>query len=132
MFGFSHIPAASTLLPTRPTTLTALAVAAAAAFCFALAGPAHAGDCNGGYRMLKGEIPIACERGAQALFSGAQSTVSEPLTTGSINRSPLPAGGAEPSLAPAAASSNSEANCVGGMRSIITANNGMSLMLKCS
>ena len=70
MFGFSELPKVSAFAPKRAATRTALAVAAASAALFAVASAAHAEDCIGGYRMVKGEIPILCTSEApRALFS---------------------------------------------------------------
>jgi hypothetical protein len=133
MFGFSELPKVSAFAPKRAATRTALAVAAASAALFAVASAAHAEDCIGGYRMVKGEIPIICTGEApRALFSAGKPASSEPLYTGSISRTELPADAARPSDSPATASSNSAANCDHGMRFVETPNNGATLMMKCS
>lgn len=139
MFGFSELPRVSTLVPRRASTRTALAVAAAGAALFAIASAAHAEDCVGGYRMVKGEIPVICQEaaGAHAMFSAGQPAPREPLYTGSINRTEQPADASRPAPSPAtapasASSNNSAAACDHGMRFVETPNNGATLMIKCS
>jgi hypothetical protein len=139
MFGFSELPRVSAFVPRRASTRTALAVAAVCAAFFAVANSAHAEDCLGGYRMVKGEIPVICQdtAGSRALFSAGQAEPREPFYTGSINRQ-QPADAARPSVsptaapAPAGASSNAAAACDHGMRFVETPNNGATLMIKCS
>jgi hypothetical protein len=63
---------------------------ASAAF-FAVASAAHAQDCVGGYRMLKDEIPIACDAAFdESAVDQTAPVASEPLTTGSISRAQAP------------------------------------------
>jgi hypothetical protein len=137
MFGFSELPRVSAFAPKRAATRTALAVAAASAALFAVASAAHAEDCIGGYRMVKGEIPVICTGEApRAFFSAGQPSPSEPFFTGSINTgssAEQPADASRPSSSPAAAaSSNGAAACDHGMRFVETPNNGATLMIKCS
>jgi len=137
MFGFSELPKISAFAPKRAAMRTALAVAAASAALFAVASAAHAEDCIGGYRMVKGEIPIICqEEGSRALFSVGRPAPREPLYTGSISTgssAERPADATRPSSSPATAqSSNSAANCDHGMRFVETPNTGVTLMMKCS
>jgi hypothetical protein len=138
MFGFSELSRVSALVPRRASTRTALAVAAASVTFFAVASAAHAEDCIGSYRMVKGEIPVICQDtfASRAFFSAGQSAPREPFYTGSINRE-QPANAARPSVpptaapAPASASSNAAAACDHGMRFVETPNNGATLMIKC-
>lgn len=102
--------------------LFALALTAATG-SFAFIGSAQAQDCEGGYRMLKGEIPVACD----TEFDQSAATLpapapSEPLHTGSING--LGAGGGNADEIPAAAPSThmSGMKCVGGYAYRPTAN----------
>jgi hypothetical protein len=140
MFGFPELSRVSALVPRRASTRTALAVAAASVTFFAVASAAHAEDCIGSYRMVKGEIPVICQDtfGSRAFFSAGQSAPREPFYTGSINRIEQPADATRPSAsptaapAPASASSNAAAACDHGMRFVETPNNGATLMIKCS
>ena len=134
MFGSSGLQILSAALPTRASTRTALAVAALAAGCFAIAGPAHAQSCVGGYRMLKDEIPVICQQdhASRAMLSPAGGSATEPFHTGSINRTEMPANAARPANSPTTASSNTDATCVNGMRYVATPANGATLMMKCS
>ena len=113
-------------------TQTTVGIAAAAAAFLALSSGAQAQECVGGYRMLKAEVPIACQghdgSAARAMFSPARPA---PLHIGSINRSEQPADATRPSDSPATASTNSDAMCVNGMRFVATPNNGATLMMKC-
>jgi len=130
MFGFSTPAALSPSAPRRSTTRTALAIAAASAAFFVFGSAAQAQDCVGGYYMLKNEIPVRCD--SRAVIS---PTVSAPLHAGSTSRTELPANAARPSsspAAPAAASRNSTAVCVNGMRFVETAANGYTLPIPCS
>jgi hypothetical protein len=130
MFGFSSSNTLSKIVPQRATSRTALALAAAVAVFLAVGSAASAQDCVGGYYMLKGQIPVRC--GTQAMFSPA---ATQPLHTGSITRTELPANAARPSYsaaAPAAASSNPTATCKNGMRFVDTAANGWTLPIPCS
>ena len=60
------------------------ALALAATGLFAAIGSAQAQDCKGGYRMLKGAIPVACE-GSDQSAATPTAPVIEPRHTGSIN-----------------------------------------------
>ena len=63
-----------------------LAFALATATSFFAIGSAQAQDCEGGFRMLKDEIPVACEGGSgQSSVTPTVPVQSEPLHTGSIN-----------------------------------------------
>ena len=61
-----------------------LALALTLAGSFAVIGSAQAQDCEGGFRMLKGEIPVACEGGFDQ--SAVAPVVREPAYTGAIAR----------------------------------------------
>jgi len=134
MFGVSNLPHISAIVPKRAATRTALAVATASAAFLLVPSVANAQDCVGGYRMLKGEIPVSCqEAGPRALFSAGQPGPREPLHTGSIGRSEQPANAVRPSNSAAtAAVPSGAAGCVNGMRFVETPNNGATLMIKCS
>src|SRR4051812_40388158 len=129
MFGFHELRRMESKDLRRATLPAALAFAAAASF-FAVSGSAQAQDCLGGYKMLKGEIPVLCQAGpiqsasgavrpgSQAMLNaGSVDRSGEPLATGLISRTEQPANAARPSNSPAAeAMSNGNAQCVNGMR----------------
>ena len=99
-----------------------LALVLAAAGLFTVIGTAQAQDCEGGYRMLKSEIPVACDGGVTQSATGATAPVlSEPLHTGSINR--LGVGGGNADELPAPATSSNGMKCVGGFAYRPTAEN---------
>lgn len=123
----SHSGAASAVSAHRGTKLTLLALAASAAAFFAVAGTAQAQDCVGGWRMIKGEIPVACsENFGRSAFA---PVVREPLYTGSINREQPPSV-ARFDASPATTSSP-DPTCVGGFSYRETAANGYTLMMRC-
>ena len=126
----SHPAAASSVTAHRGTKLTLLALAASAAAFFAVAGTAQAQDCVGGWRMIKGEIPVACsEHFGRSAFAPAAPVVREPLYTGSINREQPPSV-ARFDASPAATFSP-DPTCVGGFSYRETAANGYTLMMRC-
>jgi len=87
-----------------------LAGAAIAAF-LGIAGTAQAQDGVGGYRMIKGEVPIACDSGFPT--GPAQPAArNDPLTTGSIDRAPVSAARASFERQPTTTYAGKE--CVGG------------------
>ena len=116
----------------RGTKLTLLALAASAAAFFAVAGTAQAQDCVGGYRMVKGEIPVACSEhfGSSALLRSGP-VVREPLHTGSINRVQHPSA-ARIERSPTVTTSSSGQNCVGGYSYRETPANGWTLPMRCN
>jgi hypothetical protein len=114
----------------RKSSLTLLAVAASAAAFFVVAGTAQAQDCVGGYRMLKGEIPVACDDFGRSAFAPAAPVVEEPLYTGSINREQPPSA-ASIDEAPAVTTSSSGQECVGGYSYRETPANGWTLPMRC-
>lgn len=71
---------------TTPVLLAGAAIVA----ILGITGTAQAQDCVGGYRMIKGEIPIACDSGLPTA-SAQPVPLHEPLTTGSIARAPVSA-----------------------------------------
>lgn len=85
---------------------------------FAFGGSALAQDCEGGYRMLKGQIPVACEGG----FDRPALAPAEPLHTGSINRSGAGGGNADEIPAAAPSTHMSGMKCSGGYAYRPTAN----------
>ena len=99
-----------------------LALALAASGFFVAIGSAQAQDCEGGYRMVKGEVPVACEGGFDQAVAPT-APIREPLHTGSISR--LGAGGGNADDIPAAVPSSTHMNgmkCVGGYAYRPTAN----------
>jgi hypothetical protein len=144
MLGIQHLP---NPIPTplgRRATLLALAAVAVGFLAISGSAQAQAQDCAGGYRMVKGEIPVLC----QGDLRFAQAPIAhEPLITGSIHRAhvvhqPLVTGSTERvsavkgrmamqrTAAPAPAANHDD--CVGGMRWIVTPANGDTLPMKCS
>jgi len=110
MLGIHERPDDARAVP-RQGSLTLVALAAFAASLFAVAGTAEAQDCVGGYRMLKGEVPVVCDDGfGPSAVAPAARLAEEPLYTGSINQGQPPA--AQIDEPPAATSSGME--CVGG------------------
>ena len=97
----------------RPFGKTPMLLAGAAiAALLGIAGTAQAQDCVGGYRMIKGEVPIACDSGF--LTEATQpAPFSEPLTTGSINQAPVTIA-PSPGIEPQPAMSYAGKKCVGG------------------
>jgi hypothetical protein len=97
-----------------------LVFALATATSFFAIGSAQAQDCEGGFRMLKDEIPVACDGGSGQSATGASALIqSEPLHTGSIN-----AGGGNADEIPSSEPSThmSGMKCVGGYAYRGTAN----------
>ena len=127
----SHPAAASAATGHRGTKLTLLAMAASAAAFFAVAGTAQAQDCVGGWRMIKGEIPVACsEEFGRSAFAPAP-VAQEPLYTGSINREQPPSA-ARADISARATMSSSGQECVGGYSWRETTANGWTLPMRCS
>ena len=89
MLGTNALPKSITSRPRKGTKSVLTFVTGAA--LFAIAGTAQAQeDCVGGYRMIKGEIPVQCDVGSVAPSFGVtqpafqHAPLEEPLTTGSI------------------------------------------------
>ena len=107
--------------------IRAALVLAAASASFAMAGAAEAQDCVNGYRMVKDQVPVTCSEGP--LIGSVPNThpmAARSLYTGSIHTGEQP---------PAVAThdvSNDTAQCVGGLRWIVTPNNGVTLPMPCS
>lgn len=115
--------------PGRRTAHALLALAAAAAAVLAISGTAQAQDCAGGYRMIKGEIPVQCDTGfAQPAFSTSRAMLREPLHTGSIGavHRAVPV-----ETRPAVTTSSSGLECVGGYSYRETPANGWTLPMRC-
>jgi hypothetical protein len=128
----SHPAAASAAAGHRGTKLTLLALAASAAAFFAVAGTAQAQDCVGGWRMINGEIPVACsEVFGRSAFAPLAPFVREPLTTGSINRE-RPPSFARLDESAAVTTSSSGQECVGGYSYRETPANGWTLPMRCN
>jgi hypothetical protein len=122
---------AARIAPGRRGSMTLLALAASAAAVFPVAGAAQAQDCVGGYRMLKGEIPVACsESFGRSAFAPTGPAVEEPLYTGSIN-SEQPPSAARIDESPAVTTSSSGQECVGGYSYRETPANGWTLPMRC-
>jgi hypothetical protein len=129
MLGIHQLPKSATeLAPATRLTRTLFALTGAAAAIFAIAGTAQAQDCVGGYRMVKGEIPVQCDSGFGASVFAPAAPIGEPLYTGSIN-SEQPANAARIDNSPATLSSGVE--CVGGYSYRETPANGWTLPMRC-
>jgi hypothetical protein len=114
MLGIHDLPkSAPEIAPRkRAATRSLLTMTMASVAFFAVANAAQAKDCVGGYRMIKDEIPIACDAAFDE--SAVDQTVpvaSEPLTTGSINRVEPPSAA---SIDEPPAMSPGGMKCVGG------------------
>lgn len=133
MLGIHEFPnTAARTAPGRRGVLTLLALAASTAAFFAIAGTAQAQDCVGGYRMLKGEIPVACsEDFGRSAFAPVAPVVREPLYTGSINREQPPSF-ARIQSSPTTTMSSSGQECVGGYSWRETTANGWTLPMRCN
>lgn len=133
MLGIHESPNTAALVaPGRRGALTLLALAASTAAFFAIAGTAQAQDCVGGYRMLKGEIPVACsENFGRSAFAPVAPVVREPLHTGSINREQPPSA-ARAEYSPGVTTSSSGQECVGGYSYRETPANGWTLPMRCN
>ena len=93
----------------RVTTRSLLALTIAAAAFFAVANAAQAQDCDGGYRMLKDEIPIPCGAAAEeSAFAPTTPLANEPASTGSIGRAQVPSAAPDDNMSPGGM------KCVGG------------------
>ena len=116
----------------RRPKLTLVALAASAAAFFAVAGTAQAQDCVGGWRMIKGEIPVACsENFGRSAFAPVAPVLREPLYAGSINREQPPSF-ARFDESPAVTTSSSGQECVGGYSWRETTANGWTLPMRCN
>jgi hypothetical protein len=123
MIGLDQSPksAVTTWQPRKRAGLqTTLAFATAAAAFFAIAGAAQAQDCVNGYRMVKGEIPVACSVGS---FAGSA------LNTRSMTAHALYRGPAITEEQPQDSSDPSQ--CVRGYRTLTTTANGWTLPIPC-
>ena len=98
------------------------ALALAATGLFAAIGSAQAQDCEGGYRMLKGEIPVACRGGSDQPAATPTAPLVEPLHTGSINGPGAAGGNADELPVEAPATHMNGMKCVGGYAYRGTAN----------
>ena len=98
-----------------------------AAALFAAAGTAQAQSqaCMGGYRMIKGEVPILCERLVPPHASYAQ--LREPFHGGSL--APAPANTARNITTKTMTSEGT--SCVGGYTWRATPANGWTLPMQC-
>jgi hypothetical protein len=116
MLGNQEFPKSATRGGSGRAAIFAFALGASSLFA-AISG-AQAQDCEGGYRMVKGEIPIACEGGFDQQAATPAAPVVAPLHTGSINGG----GNADeiPSSEPATHMSGMK--CVGGYAYRGTAN----------